>query len=230
MFLFSLDLLINEHSLQQYNIDSVYGLNNQMESTRYNAYGFESTVRGGQAANGTSGSTALYHHNGSRYGLGLGRGAPDGKMNGLHGTKHKRGDMDRKSPYPTLLRQLSAFGSQSFCWHSFRGFARRDPYTLQGPAWVPLPPEKTRRGYPRTQRHDFPGNLWTLCRSHDRYHSGSSLIGGYSCFCKTRLEIIFVRSCWSTLRTSSGILFANPWLRTWSTSPLTCTEPVLYKK
>ena len=47
--------------------------------------------------NGSSGSTALYHHNGTRYGLGLGRGgAPDGKMNGLHGPKHKRGDMDRK--------------------------------------------------------------------------------------------------------------------------------------
>lgn len=35
----------------------------------------------------------------SRYGLGLtGRGnaGTDGKMNGLHGPKHKRGDMDRE--------------------------------------------------------------------------------------------------------------------------------------
>lgn len=48
----------------------------------------------------TSGSTALYHHNGSRYGLGIPGRAPagpnDGKMNGLHGPKHKRGDMDRE--------------------------------------------------------------------------------------------------------------------------------------
>ena len=47
--------------------------------------------------NTTGGSTALYHHNGSRYGLGLPRsGGADGKMNGLHGPKHKRGDMDRE--------------------------------------------------------------------------------------------------------------------------------------
>ena len=75
----------------------MYSLNNQLDGTRFNSYGFESTGRGGHSVNGTSGSTALYHHNGSRYGLALGRGGPDGKMNGLHGTKHKRGDMDRKS-------------------------------------------------------------------------------------------------------------------------------------
>lgn len=95
-----------ELSFDQYNIDSVYGLNNQLESTRYNAYGFESTVRGGQGVNGTSGSIALYHHNGSRYGLGLGRGGPDGKMNGLHGTKHKRGDMDLNRFAGTRLEDL----------------------------------------------------------------------------------------------------------------------------
>lgn len=45
-----------------------------------------------------AGSTALYHHHGSRYGLGLGGRmvGPDSKMNGLHGPKHKRGDMDRE--------------------------------------------------------------------------------------------------------------------------------------
>ncbi|KAF7367374.1 RNA-binding protein [Mycena sanguinolenta] len=84
---------------QQYGggMDSVYGLNG-LDGNGYNSYGFES---GGRAnSTGTSGSTALYHHNGSRYGLGLptrtNSGAGDGKMNGLHGPKHKRGDMDRE--------------------------------------------------------------------------------------------------------------------------------------
>ncbi|KAF7340109.1 RNA-binding protein [Mycena venus] len=82
---------------QQYGggMDSVYGLNGD----GYNSYGFESGGRGGVNSTGT-GSTALYHHNGSRYGLGLpartNSGAGDGKMNGLHGPKHKRGDMDRE--------------------------------------------------------------------------------------------------------------------------------------
>ena len=45
-----------------------------------------------------SGSTALYNH-GSRYGLnamGGGRLGGGDKMNGLHGPKHKRGDIDRE--------------------------------------------------------------------------------------------------------------------------------------
>ncbi|KAK7032704.1 ARM repeat-containing protein [Favolaschia claudopus] len=90
-----------DDSLQQYNggMDSVYGLNG-LDGNGYNSYGFESGGRGGANTNGTSGSTALYHHNGSRYGLGLparaNSGAGDGKMNGLHGPKHKRGDMDRE--------------------------------------------------------------------------------------------------------------------------------------
>lgn len=81
----------------------MYGLNGGMDGGRYGNYGFETNGRGNPAVgatNGTSGSTALYHHNGSRYGLGLGGrpaiGAGDGKMNGLHGPKHKRGDMDRE--------------------------------------------------------------------------------------------------------------------------------------
>jgi hypothetical protein len=43
----------------------------------------------------------LYHHNGSRYGLGVGGRAngADSKMNGLHGPKHKRGDVDRECEY-----------------------------------------------------------------------------------------------------------------------------------
>ncbi|KAL4069308.1 ARM repeat-containing protein [Scleroderma citrinum] len=93
-------------SFDQYGVDSVYGLNNQLESTRYNSYGFDSATRSGHGVNGASGSTALYHHNGSRYGLGLGRGGPDGKINGLHGTKHKRGDMDLNRFAGTRLEDL----------------------------------------------------------------------------------------------------------------------------
>ncbi|KAJ7630440.1 ARM repeat-containing protein [Roridomyces roridus] len=90
---------IGEDPLQQYGggMDSVYGLNG-LDNNGYNSYGFESGGRSN--GSGTSGSTALYHHNGSRYGLGLptraNSGAGDGKMNGLHGPKHKRGDMDRE--------------------------------------------------------------------------------------------------------------------------------------
>ncbi|KAJ7293868.1 ARM repeat-containing protein [Mycena rebaudengoi] len=85
---------------QQYGgIDSVYGMNG-LDNNSYNSYGFESGGRAGANPTSTSGSTALYHHNGSRYGLGLparsNSGAGDGKMNGLHGPKHKRGDMDRE--------------------------------------------------------------------------------------------------------------------------------------
>ncbi|KAJ7651951.1 ARM repeat-containing protein [Mycena polygramma] len=86
---------------QQYGggMDSVYGLNG-LDGNGYNSYGFEAGGRSGANPTSTSGSTALYHHNGSRYGLGLPArstsGAGDGKMNGLHGPKHKRGDMDRE--------------------------------------------------------------------------------------------------------------------------------------
>ncbi|CAK5265001.1 unnamed protein product [Mycena citricolor] len=80
-----------DDSLQYGNgIDSVYGLDSS-----YGSYGYESG-RTGATTNGTTGSTALYHHNGSRYGLGLAPRNGDSKMNGLHGPKHKRGDMDRE--------------------------------------------------------------------------------------------------------------------------------------
>ncbi|KAJ3843525.1 ARM repeat-containing protein [Lentinula raphanica] len=96
---------INFNGMQQgqlddpYAIDSVYGLNGGIEG-RYNSYA---------GVNNTSGSTALYHHNGSRYGLGVpGRanGGVDGKMNGLHGPKHKRGDMDLNRFAGTRLEDL----------------------------------------------------------------------------------------------------------------------------
>ena len=75
-----------------------------MDNARYNNYGFESGGRGSNpaaAVNTTLAGTAnLYHpQNGTRYGLGLpprGNSGVDGKMNGLHGPKHKRGDMDRE--------------------------------------------------------------------------------------------------------------------------------------
>lgn len=83
-------------SQQQYG-ESIYNLNNGLDNGSYNSYGFESNGRN-SGPNSTSGSTALYHHNGSRYGLGVSGRAngPDSKMNGLHGPKHKRGDMDRE--------------------------------------------------------------------------------------------------------------------------------------
>ena len=80
-------------------------MNGSLENGRYNSYSYDNgRVNGTQlAVNGGSGSTALYHHNGSRYGLGIGSRVPstDGKMNGLHGPKHKRGDIDRKSNMST---------------------------------------------------------------------------------------------------------------------------------
>ncbi|TFK40914.1 ARM repeat-containing protein [Crucibulum laeve] len=86
-----------------YGMDPVYGLNDA-DNARYNSYGFEPNSRGnlsaGSPANvSANGSAALYQHGGSRYGLGLSpRGNPgaDSKMNGLHGPKHKRGDIDRE--------------------------------------------------------------------------------------------------------------------------------------
>ncbi len=73
--------------LQSYGTDY---LNGGLDGGRYDSYG-----NGGSSA---VGSSALYH--GGRYGLGVpGRptnGVADGKMNGLHGPKHKRGDIDRE--------------------------------------------------------------------------------------------------------------------------------------
>lgn len=85
--------------VQPYGGDAaVYGLNNgvgnALDDRRFNSYG-----NGNGLA--STGSTALYHHHGSRYGLGIGgRVASDGKMNGLHGPKHRRGDVDRECESP----------------------------------------------------------------------------------------------------------------------------------
>ena len=84
--------------VQPYGGEAVYGLNNgvgnALDDRRFNSYG-----NGNGLA--STGSTALYHHHGSRYGLGIGgRVTSDGKMNGLHGPKHRRGDVDRECESP----------------------------------------------------------------------------------------------------------------------------------
>lgn len=95
-------MLTQHHLLHilQYGVDAAFTVNNPLDSARYGGYPYESTRSPNSAG---AGSTALYHHNGTRYGLGMnGRpaaavaAAADGKMNGLHGPKHKRGDMDRE--------------------------------------------------------------------------------------------------------------------------------------
>ncbi|KAG8709031.1 hypothetical protein FRC08_018580 [Ceratobasidium sp. 394] len=59
-------------------------------------YNYESGTRNSVQ----SGSTALYQHNGSRYGLALGNdrfmSQENNKIGGLHCAKHKRGDIDRE--------------------------------------------------------------------------------------------------------------------------------------
>ena len=96
---FQILMLTQHHHPQQYGGDGVYGLPGGIEGGRYNSYGFEAAGRGAGAV-GATGSTALYHHNGAKYGFNVnGRpngGGADGKMNGLHGPKHKRGDIDRE--------------------------------------------------------------------------------------------------------------------------------------
>ncbi|EJF58468.1 ARM repeat-containing protein [Dichomitus squalens] len=87
-----------QSGIDEYGGDGAYGLPGGIEGGRYNSYGFEAAGRGAGGV-GATGSTALYHHNGAKYGFNMnGRpnGAADGKMNGLHGPKHKRGDIDRE--------------------------------------------------------------------------------------------------------------------------------------
>ncbi|KAF8633957.1 hypothetical protein AX15_001139 [Amanita polypyramis BW_CC] len=85
-----------------YTIDPVYALNGGLEGNHYAGYNFDSTARNSvppSVASATTGSTALYHHNGTRYGLGIpvrAGASPENKLNGFHGPKHKRGDMDRE--------------------------------------------------------------------------------------------------------------------------------------
>lgn len=91
--------------------DAMYGIGNNMNNTagdgnRYNSYGFDQHGRMNSTQSTGGGSTALYHHHGSRYGLGGRMVGPDSKMNGLHGPKHKRGDVDRECAYPRRCRHF----------------------------------------------------------------------------------------------------------------------------
>lgn len=86
-----LTLNSSDSAQNRYDVDSVY-LN---QDSRFNGYGLESNGRLNGSGT-TGGSTALYHHHGSRYGLSMGaRMGSENKMNGLQGSKHKRGDIDR---------------------------------------------------------------------------------------------------------------------------------------
>ncbi|KDR85232.1 hypothetical protein GALMADRAFT_233963 [Galerina marginata CBS 339.88] len=86
--------------------DAIYGVNGGVDNTHFNTYGFETAARpnanpsNGSPSNTSAAPGGIYPaQHGSRYGLGLpNRGATgtDNKMNGLHGPKHKRGDMDRE--------------------------------------------------------------------------------------------------------------------------------------
>ena len=68
---------------------------------RFNAYGFEAAaVHSSSSVNGATGiASNAYSQNGPQYGLGLPGRSPSGgdaKLNGLHGAKHKRGEVDRE--------------------------------------------------------------------------------------------------------------------------------------
>ena len=128
-----------DHCSQQYGGDGVYGLSGGMDGGRFNSYGFEAAGRGG-AAVGSTGSTALYHHNGAKYGFnmnGRANGGADGKMNGLHGPKHKRGDIDRECTSLTthrcarlgdvdvvLTKYVQSTGSREHVWRISLGRSR----------------------------------------------------------------------------------------------------------
>ncbi|TFK57686.1 ARM repeat-containing protein [Heliocybe sulcata] len=86
-----------DESLQSYGGDSVYGggLNAGLD-TNYNTYGFDPSGRINTPLNGAPGSAGLYNNQGARYGMGGRVNSADAKMNGLHGPKHKRGDVDRE--------------------------------------------------------------------------------------------------------------------------------------
>jgi len=110
-------------SLQSSNVDSRFGgySGSQGSNMDMGSNGLDS--QGGIPRGGANtGSTALYHHHGSRYGLGAvsnGSSAPNGQAGsrmvssgssvggdskiGLHGSKHKRGDIDRECEYLTYL-------------------------------------------------------------------------------------------------------------------------------
>lgn len=93
------DSPVTFNSIQGNDENFVGNINGEMSGApAFGSYEYEGGARNGVQ----SGSTALYQHNGSRYGLALGNGRfmsqenSNNKMGGLHGTKHKRGDIDRE--------------------------------------------------------------------------------------------------------------------------------------
>ena len=82
----------------QHQYDPVYNLREELGDEQY-VYDLDSDGHLNNTTSNSGGSTVLYHHNGTRYGLGLpGRASgTDTKMNGLHGSKYKHGDVGRKS-------------------------------------------------------------------------------------------------------------------------------------
>jgi hypothetical protein len=85
-----------------YAMDSAYALDGGIDGGGYSGYNFDAPALNSVPSSipgTTTGSTALYHHNGTRYGLGLpvrNGGPAENKLNGLTGPKHKRSDIDRE--------------------------------------------------------------------------------------------------------------------------------------
>jgi hypothetical protein len=113
---------------------SVYGVNSAVDP-RFNAYGFESAahsnVSSSTAINGAAGiANNLYPLNGPRYGLvppGRSPSSGDTKLNGLHGAKHKRGEVDRECML--ILHALLEMLIPMFLVNKFAGTRLED---LQG--------------------------------------------------------------------------------------------------
>ena len=83
---------------------------NNAADTRFNAYGFESAghpnISSSNGANGSAVANNLYPQNGPRYGLAVPGRTPSGgdaKHNGLHGAKHKRGEVDKECMFFVLF-------------------------------------------------------------------------------------------------------------------------------
>lgn len=72
----------------KYGVDSIY-----LQGERLNGYG---AGLDSARLNGGGGSSALYNQQGARYGFSSRLGGADSKLNGVHGQKHKRGEIDRK--------------------------------------------------------------------------------------------------------------------------------------
>jgi hypothetical protein len=123
-----------------------------LDSGRYENYGFEANGRAG----GAPGSTALYQHGGARYGLGMNGRVPagEGKMNGLGGAKHKRGEMDRECKYPAPF-----------------SLPLSDERGRDGPTWTGIETEADAEGlsflvnrFAGTRLEDLQGEIPGLCK------------------------------------------------------------------